>query len=101
MMNKLIDLAAKLSGLGWVWEKIDGYKTKLAAAAGILSGAAGLIGEIVPLLDKRSFAALLEFVKHLPQDPAWLLLVGGLGALGLGHKADKIAAATPPAPPQN
>ena len=89
-MNKLIDLAARVSGLGWIWDRLDGWKTYLAAAAGILSGLAGLIGEIIPVINHKSFSEALNLVKHLPQDPSWMLVVGGLGALGIGHGMKKM-----------
>lgn len=88
-MNALLNLFAKYSGFGWVWEKTDGAKTYLAAAAGIFSGLAGLINEVLPPLSAHNFAGVFDVLKNLPQDPSWVLIVGGVGALGLRHAVDK------------
>jgi hypothetical protein len=95
-MQKIINLFVKLSGAGWVWEKVDGYKTYGVAALGILSGLAGLGTELAPVLSSHDAGALWALVRSLPHDSSWLMLVGSLGALGLGHKADKVAAAVAP-----
>lgn len=110
-MNSIINLLVKLSGLGWMWEKTDGLKTYLAAAAIILPGLgaalaalAGLAGEVGPILGAHDAGALLAFVKALPHDQyadamkaAWLTVGGGLAVLGLGHKLDKATDAPAPA----
>ena len=88
-MNWLINLIGKWSGVGKVWDALDGWKTKLAAGASILSGISGLILKALPLIDKHDLAAVLEFAKSVPQDQSWLLIVGGFAALGLGHKIEK------------
>ena len=86
-------------GLSKVWDLVDGYKTRIAAAAGILSGAASLLQEFLVVEGRHNFQAMLSFISALPQDPAWLLIVASLAVLGLGHKLEK--AALPPAqPPQ-
>lgn len=98
-MNAIINF---VSGriLSPVWDFLDGKKTAIASGASILSGAAGLAAELIPLLQSHNTAGLLDLLKHLPSDPSYLLVVGGLGALGLGHKIDKAAdAAAPAAPP--
>ena len=74
-----------------MWSFLDGKKTAIAAGASILAGLAGLSAEIVPMLSSHNTAALLDLVKHLPSDSSYLLIVGGLGALGLGHKIEKAA----------
>ena len=92
----LINLLAKFTGLSWVWGKLDGQKTRIAGAAAILTGAGGLLLELLPLIAAKDFALLLKFVQGLPSDQAWLMLVGGLATLGLGHKAEKAAEAAKP-----
>jgi len=93
-MNKLIAFVIKISGFGWIWDKLSGYKTKIGAISLILSGLAELTQKISTLTD---FASVLVFVKGLPLDAGWLALLAGIAALGIGHKLEK-AAATDPAP---
>lgn len=88
-MRTLINLFVRFSGAGWIWTKTDGYKTYIAATLAILSGLLGIGTELAPLIYAHDAAGLFVLVKHLPQDQAWLTLIGGLGALGLGHKAEK------------
>lgn len=85
----MTNLLLKLSGLGWLWDAVDGYKTYVAAALGILSGLAGVGQELLTPLSAHDAGAALAVLRHLPQDPAWLALVGGLATLGVGHKLDK------------
>ena len=99
-MNTMINLAVRFSGLGWVWEKTDGAKTYIAAGIAILTGLSGVLSEVLPPLGAHDAGALLSVLKHLPQDSSWMMLVGGLGTLGLGHKASKMAQdEVPVAPP--
>ena len=70
-------------GLSKVWDLVDGYKTRIAAAAGILSGAASLLQEFLVVEGRHNFQAMLSFISALPQDPAWLLIVASLAVLGL------------------
>lgn len=98
MINKLINLGVKMSGLGWVWEKVDGSKTYLAAAISILSGAAGVLSQLLPALQAHDAAAVIAVLKHLPQDQAFLMLMLGIKALGLRHAVDKAPAAEAPKP---
>ena len=62
--------------------EMNGWKTKTAGVGGILAGAglviAGLVGE------KFDFELVKQGVGAI---------VAGLGALGLGHKLDKLTAA--------
>lgn len=80
-----------LLGLDKVWGVLDGWKTYIAGAASILTGLAGLLNEILPLIQGHSAMAALDFVKHLPNDQSWLLILAGLGAVGLRHSNDKLA----------
>lgn len=92
-MGTLINLAVKFSGLGWIWEKFDGAKTYIAAAVAILTGLLGLIQEFQPLLVAHDAGGVWALFKALPHDNSWLMLVGGLGTLGLGHRIGKVGAA--------
>lgn len=89
-MKKIINLVGKWTGANAIWEKVDGYKTKIGALALMLSAAADLLTRLAALPD---FAALLKFAKALPADQSWLALVAGIAALGLGHKMEKSAGA--------
>lgn len=82
----IMNLLMKFSGLGWVWDKVDGYKTFLSAAVSILAGLSGLASEAVPLLLAHNSSGILDMLKSLPKDPAFLVLMVGLHALGIGHK---------------
>jgi hypothetical protein len=94
-MNTIVNF---VSGkvLAPVWSFLDGKKTAIASSLSILAGVTGLSAEVAPLLAAHNTAALLELVKHLPSDPAYLAIVGGLGALGIGHKIDKAAQTAAP-----
>lgn len=94
-MQKLINLAVRLSGAGWVWNKLDGYKTYGAGALSILVGLAGVGQELSPILAGHDAGALWAFLKLLPKDQAFLMLMLGLKAIGIGHKLDKAAEAVP------
>lgn len=100
-MQTMINLAVKFSGLGWVWDKVDGYKTKGSAVIGILTALLGLSNELAPLLAHHDAGGLFNLLKHLPTDKAWLTLLASVGTLGIGHKLEKAAAtdATPDAAP--
>lgn len=87
-MNMVIGWLVKLSGFGWVWNKIDGSKTYLGGGALLLSGAAQVLQSIISVKDLPGF---IEFLKHLPQDQGILAVAAGLAAIGLGHKANKLS----------
>jgi len=88
-MQTIINLAVKFSGLGWIWDRVDGYKTKISAAISILSGLAGVLEHLSPALAAHNAGQVFAVLKAMPSDPAWIMLVGGLGLLGIGHKIDK------------
>lgn len=88
-MSWVINMVAKLGGVSKLWGFLDGYKTKVAGVAGLLSGAAGLAQQVVVLIDKHDAAAVLAFIKALPTDQSWLALLAGLATLGIGHKLEK------------
>ncbi len=96
-MNTVIGWIANRAGLNKAWAFMDGKKTYAAAGLGILTSLAGLGVEVAPILAAHNTAALISLIQALPTDPSWLSLVASFGLLGLGHKADK-AAAAPDAP---
>ncbi len=103
MVQTLVNLAVKFSGLGWLWAKLDGLKTYVAAAMVFLPGlaagitaAVGILGELSPMLAAHNAGAVYAWAQHLATDPnwvalkaAWLTMGGGLAILGLGHKLEK------------
>jgi len=91
MKDFLINLFVKYSGAGWVWAKMDGYKTYGSAALSILTGLAGVGAELAGPLAAHNAAAVLAVVQGFPHDPSWLMLMAGFGLLGVGHKLDKAA----------
>lgn len=88
-MNKIINLFVRFSGLGKLWSWTDGKKTYLSASIAILSGLAGVLGDLAPLIANHDAAAIIGLLKSLPSNQAWLMLVGGLASLGIGHKIEK------------
>lgn len=102
-MGTVLNFLAKVSGLGWVWEKLDGYKTYVGGASGVFLGAAGLLQEIVTLVDHKNYAEVLAWARALPHDQSILAILAGLAALGLRHSnqklEDKVDAAQSPALP--
>ena len=91
-MNWLINMAGKWSGLSFIWAKIDGFKTYLAASVSILSGCAGLLQEFLAVEGKHDFSAMLAFCKDIPQDNCWLMILAGCAAIGIKHGQDKVQA---------
>jgi hypothetical protein len=95
-MNFLINLAAKIGGISKLWGFLNGYKTKVAGVGSLLSGLAGIAQQIAFLIEKQDASLVFAFIKGLPMDPSWMMLLVGLGALGIGHKLDKAAEAPKP-----
>ena len=89
MIGKIVNLVAKLSGLGFVFDKINGYKTYIGAVISILSGIVQLLEKVLALQGASDW---LAFAKGLPQDPGLALVSVGLIGLGIRHKLDKGAA---------
>lgn len=101
-MNKIIAFAVKFSGFGWIWEKINGMKTKIAAVSLMLSGAGVMIAGITELLnawtacpDMSCIIGLLRGISTNPHivtvSTGFVTFSAGLGMLGIGHKMDKAA----------
>ncbi len=93
-MNWIINIVAKYSGFGWIWAKLDGAKTYIAATAGLLTGLGGLLDEFMKVEAQHNFGAILGFIKGLPLDQNWILILASLGAIGIGHKLAKSATST-------
>ena len=89
-MNWIINMVSKLTGIEAITKKLDGSNTKLAGIAAVLSGVAALVLQFVAT--PHDVASLLAFAKVIPTDPAWLSIIGGWAALGLGRKMEKAAA---------
>lgn len=98
-MKWLINMAGKITGIETVTKQLDGYNTKLAGIAAVLTGVAGLVVQWVGM--PHDVASILAFIKGIPANASWLTLVGGWAALGLGRKMEKAAAPQPPAPSVN
>lgn len=86
-MNWIINLVSKITGIDSMAKKMDGFNTKGASVAGILTGVAGLIMQFVGM--PHDVVNLINFAKGLPTDPAWLAVVAGWIGLGLGRKMEK------------
>jgi hypothetical protein len=90
-MKTIINLVLRLSGAGYVWDKLDGYKSFLMGSISILTGLAGILQELIDVISKHDYALLLGFISNLPHDQSWLMVVGGMGVIGIAHKIDKQA----------
>ena len=90
-MNWLLN---KLTGLGSVWDKANGAKTYIGGSIGMLSGAAGLLGEVLKLISDRNALEVWAWLKQLPSDQYVLTFAGGLAAVGLRHALAKQDAAS-------
>ncbi len=82
MANGLLNLLLKFSGLGWVLDQVNGYKTYIAAAGKIMTGLATLcggvaavLGEMGPLVTAQDY---LNWAKALAHDPAALAIAAGV-----------------------
>jgi len=101
-MNKIIALGLKWSGFKWVWEKINGLKTKIAAISLMLSGAGVMLAGITELLNAWTacpdMACIIGLLRGITTNPhivtvstGFVTFSAGLGMLGIGHKMDKAA----------
>jgi hypothetical protein len=86
-MKWIINLVGKYSGLSMVWDKMNGYKTKIGGVALVLSGLAGILAQLAAM--SFDTASVLAFVKGISTDPSFLVLLNGLAVLGIGHKIEK------------
>ena len=108
-MNTLIALALKITGLGALWNKLNGYKTKLGAVglmlAGlgmVLTGVSLFIATLVACPDQACQVGLFRGITDSEGVALALkgavVFKGGLLGLGLGHKLEKAAPAPVAAP---
>ncbi len=72
-----------------VWDAVDGAKTYIAGAVSLLTGAAGILQELAVPLAAHSVSGVWSVIKGLPHDNSWLMIVGGLTAVGLRHSQAK------------
>lgn len=101
MKDKLIALALKFTGAGWIWEKINGMKTKLGIAIAILGGGALMLSGATNVLTEfhacEAMACVVGIARGLGDNPNWLTMMNAakdLGlALGIGGVAHKIVKA--------
>lgn len=100
----MIDLLAKLTGFGWVWDKLNGAKTYIAGATLMLSGAAAIATGVSAILTQfqavSSLGGAIDWARGIESGDAWKMIQGGatsfgmgLAAIGLRHNQDKAAAA--------
>ena len=97
-MKFVINMVAKFGGVAKLWGFLDGYKTKVAGSAAMLTGLAGLLSQVYSLIEGKDPSAVVFFFKNLTTDPSWLALLGGLGVLGIGNKIEKAEAGQPQVP---
>ena len=99
MKNKLIGLILRYSGANRIWGFLDGKKSNIAGFSALLTGLAGVVAQLVPILAAKDFSLLLAFGQGLPADPAFQMLLGGLATLGIAGKVTKAEAASKPDKP--
>lgn len=87
-MNALGSLLLKLSGMGWIWGKVNGAKAYIGGAVTILGGLSsaclGLVGILKEVIACPDLGCLVGIVRTLGEDQNALLLTGGLTAIGVG-----------------
>lgn len=77
-MNFLVNMIAKATGLSAaLWGAVDGKKTYILAGVAKLTALLGLMNELMPILNAHDTGALYAFVKALPHDQCWQMLIGG------------------------
>jgi hypothetical protein len=108
MLKTIINLATRFTGLGKLWSVIDGYKTYAGGAAQMQAGAAAVLAGASAWADKiasaESLGAIVDIAKHAQNDPASLVLLGGIATFGSGlakigqrHATEKQGITAPPA----
>lgn len=86
MVNRLLALAAKLSGMGVVMEKVNGGKAYIGGAIAILQGVLNLLNEAMVI---STMTELIAFARQLPTDPDVTTIGLGLAAIGIRHGIQK------------
>ena len=94
-MNWLLNIGARFAGIGKAWEWVDGKKTYGVAILGVLSALIGLGTEAAPILAAHDTAGLFAFIRRLPTDQSWLMLLVSLKAFGIRHAIEKQESAAP------
>lgn len=100
MKDKAIAFALRVTGLGWIWKKFDGLKTKLGVAAVALGGAALTLSGLANILTEAHacevMACVVGIARGFGDNPdfktmmeGWLALSGALMGGGLAHKIVK------------
>jgi hypothetical protein len=88
MIKTLVNLAVRFSGLGKIWNALDGYKTYAGGAGQMLAGGAAILMGASQWLDKvaaaESLGAIVDMAKNAQGDPATLVLLGGLATFSSG-----------------
>ena len=108
MKDKLIALILRFSGANALWDKVDGYKSKigagglmLAGAGLMLAGAAQVLAAYVGCIDHACQISLFQSLMSSESMKLMLeglvVFKGGLLGLGLAHKAEKAAPSEPAA----
>lgn len=87
LKSKLLGMALNFFGLKKLWDMFDGKKSYVGGVSSILLGAGALAAQFAGV---QSPAELIALVKALPNDPATMLLLGGLSVVGLRHSNEKL-----------
>lgn len=99
----IVDTLLKWTGFGWVWEKIDGAKTYIQAAAEMLTGAAAMLASAASELTNfttnvHGIGDLWAFAQAMAKNPdpaalafmtGWGVVLHGWGVMAAKHAADK------------
>ena len=99
-MKNIINIVIRVSGLGWIVNKVNGYKAFLGGTiqilgglATLLSGLANILGELAPLTSAGEYYAYFQSLSHNPSAAivaAGVLAIGkGLADIGNRHALDK------------
>lgn len=96
-------MGIKWSGAGFIWEKIDGWKTYIQAGAEMLTGVAGMAAGAAAEADRfvaqvHGLSDLVGFARDLVKNPdpaaiacavAWGTFLHGWGVMAKKHADDK------------
>lgn len=118
MKGKLVALFLRLTGFGYVWDKIDGFKTYLTGGAEMLSGLSAMALSLSMMANAfvantHNLGDVVNFVQAAVahKDPAmiafsagWIGVLHGFGMISKKHADDKkheelLAAGSTPVPP--
>lgn len=88
MLNRLLAIAAKISGLGIVVQKLNGLKAYIGGSILILQGVTGLLQTVMGINDLH---ALIDFGRSIAENPDLGKIAAGLIAFGVRHAISKNA----------